>query len=127
MNYPPLAPSPFYLYNIPMSSCRTEFPQHYPPLPKTQMPAYLQKGLDMIVSNSIILTAHSSQLTAHSSQLTAHSSLDNFLSFFQHKVHHLFSSAKAKRQHFICFFQFIPIVNSAYYRRSRQVIWFDSS
>ena len=40
----------------------------------TQMPAYLQKGLDMIVSNSIILTAHSSQLTAHSSQLTAHSS-----------------------------------------------------
>ena len=35
--------------------------------------AYLQKGLDTRVSDSIIsqLTAHSSQLTAHSSQLTA--------------------------------------------------------
>ena len=107
MNYSPLAPSPFYLYNIPMLSYRPVFPQHQSPLPKTQslisgqlpsvsllqrcgvdarslaeikrrrigytssiyfgvattqMPAYLQKGLDMIVSNSIILTAHSSQL-----------------------------------------------------------------
>ena len=127
MNYPPLAPSPFYLYNIPMSSCRTGFPQYKKSLSTTQMPAYLQKGLDMIVSNSIILTAHSSQLTAHSSQLTGESCLDSFLSFFQQKTHHFFSSAKAKRQHFICFFQFIPIANSAYYRRSRQVIWFDSS
>ena len=36
MNYPPLAPSPLYLYNIPMSGCRTGFPQHQSPLPKTQ-------------------------------------------------------------------------------------------
>ncbi|MGP1595280.1 MAG: hypothetical protein ACTTH8_08565, partial [Treponema sp.] len=70
------------------------------------------------------LTAHSSQLTAHSSQLTAH--LDNFSSLFQQKLHHFFLSSKAKRQHFIRFFQFIPIVNRAYYRRSRQALWFDS-
>ena len=171
MNYPPLVPSPLYLYNIPMLSYRPVFPQHQSPLPKTQslisgqlpsvsllqiggadarnlveikrrhvpkytsmyilglrvcnansllhrttavhggidtlsifssgtdaarimqkrcfgtaetrcqkctrmyafgnattqMPAYLQKGLDMIVSNSIILTAYSLQLTAYSS------------------------------------------------------------
>ena len=39
----------------------------------TQMPAYLQKGLDTRIIGGIIFTAHSSQLTAHSSQLTAHS------------------------------------------------------
>ena len=57
MNYPPLAPSPFYLYNIPMSSCRTGFPQYKKSLSTTQMPAYLQKGLDMIASNVIINSA----------------------------------------------------------------------
>ena len=36
MNYPPLAPSPLYLYNIPMLSYRPVFPQHQSPLPKTQ-------------------------------------------------------------------------------------------
>ena len=64
MNYSPLAVSPLYLYNIPMLSYRPVFPQHQSPLPKTQMPAYLQKVLDMQATGAIILTAHSSQLTA---------------------------------------------------------------
>ena len=121
MNYPPLAFPHFSAYTYPMLTRAPVFPQHQSPLPNAQNPAKknIRKGVDMIATSAIILTAHSSQLTAHSS-------LDNFLSFFQHKVHHLFSSAKAKRQHFICFFQFIPIVNSAYYRRSRQAVWFDS-
>ena len=56
MNYPSLAPSPFCLYNIPMSGCRTGFPQHYPPLPKTQNPAKknIREGVDMIATSAII-------------------------------------------------------------------------
>ena len=70
MNYSPLAVSPFYLYNIPMSGCKTELPQHKKALPNAQNPAKknIREGVDMIATSAIILTAHSSQLTAHSSQ-----------------------------------------------------------
>ena len=59
-----------------MFSCRTGLPQYKKSLSKTQIPAYLQKGLDTPITGSIIsqFTVHSSQFTVHSSQFTVHSS-----------------------------------------------------
>ena len=54
---------------ISMFSCRTGLPQYKKSLSKTQIPAYLQKGLDTPITGSII-----SQFTVHSSQFTARGS-----------------------------------------------------
>jgi len=116
----------------------------------TQMPAYLQKGLDTPAIGGIIFTAPSSQLTAPSSQLTAHSSqrelhLDNFLSTF-HRHYYLFSLYTQKQtakyviyskdsaihlgptQLLIMNYEFIISFNfhSALYCNSRQAVWFDT-
>jgi len=67
MILPPLAFRLFSHIIIPMLNCSPVFPQYKKSLPNAQSSAKknVREGLDMIASNGIILTAHSSQLTAH--------------------------------------------------------------
>ena len=134
-----------------MLSRNTAYSQYQPLSPAVSL---LQKGLDMIVSSGIILTAHSSQLTAHSSRRKY--SLDSFFPTF-HKHNHFLSvytykqTAKALRsQRAIPFFPIstyvqnpkdsagnsapvqliinyeLLIIHSAMYRNAQQAVWFDT-
>ena len=139
-----------------MLSCRSAYPQHKNSLPKAQSSAKknIREGLDMSLTGSIILTAHSSQLTAHSSRRKY--SLDSFFPTF-HKHNHFPSvytqkqTAKALRsQRAVLFFPILKyvqnlnnsarnsalqnyhlhIVNypllSALYRNAQYAVWFDT-
>ena len=144
----PLDPSPCCLYNKRMFGCRIGFPQQYPFSPDIH-PCISDEGefcvctkhrygmeepplmavLDTHGRGTIItqqLSNSATQQLSNSATQQRKHSLDNFSSLFQRKVHHFFSSAKDTSQSLICFFQFIRIINRAYYRRRRQALWFDS-